>query len=77
MKIHLRQIPADGLHLEDEEECPLPQLNSEEARCAGPLRYSLDAGISEGALWANGELTSAGRVAMRPMPRNVSLSRSR
>jgi len=57
VKIHLRQIPAEGLHLEDEEECPLPQLNSQEARCAGPLRYSLDAGISEGALWANGELT--------------------
>jgi len=57
MKIHLRQIPAEGLHLEDEEDCPLPQLNSEEARCAGSLRYVLDAGISDGALWVNGELT--------------------
>ncbi len=57
MKIHLRQIPAKGLHLEDEEECRLPQLDRSEARCAGPLHYSLDAGISEGALWANGELT--------------------
>ena len=57
MKIHLRQIPAEGLHLEDEEECPLPQLDPEEVRCAGPLRYSLDVGISEGALWAKGELT--------------------
>ena len=26
-------------------------------RCAGPLRYALDVGISEGALWANGQLT--------------------
>src|SRR5262244_3877581 len=57
MKIHLRQIPPEGLHLEDEEDCPLPQLNSEEARCAGLLHYVLDAGISEGALWVNGELT--------------------
>ena len=57
MKIHLRQIPAAGLHLEGEEECPLPQLDPKEARCAGPLRYTLDAGISEGALWADGELT--------------------
>jgi uncharacterized metal-binding protein YceD (DUF177 family) len=57
MKIHLRQIPAQGLHLEGEEDCPLAQLDPEEARCAGLLRYQLDVGISEGALWANGELT--------------------
>ena len=57
MKIHLRQIPAQGLHLEGEEECPIPQIDPGEVRCAGPLRYALDVGISEGALWANGELT--------------------
>ncbi len=56
VKIHLRQIPADGLHLEGEEDCLIPQLDPKEARCAGPLRYTLDLGISEGALWANGEL---------------------
>ena len=57
MKIHLRQIPAGGVHLEGEDDCLLPQMSSEEARCGGPLRFSLDAGISEGALWVNGELT--------------------
>lgn len=57
MKIHLRQIPAEGLHLDGEEDCPIPQLDPEEAQCAGPLRYALDVGISEGALWANGALT--------------------
>jgi uncharacterized protein len=57
VKIHLRQIPVEGLHLAGEEECPLPQLDREEARCSGPLRYELDAGISEGALWVKGELT--------------------
>ncbi len=57
MKVHLHQIPADGLHLEGEEECPLTEMNAEEARCAGPLRYVLDVGVSEGALWVNGSLT--------------------
>jgi uncharacterized protein len=57
VKIHLRQIPAEGLHLEGEEECPIPQLEPEEVRCAGQLRYALEVGISEGALWANGTLT--------------------
>jgi len=56
MKIHLRQIHADGLHLEGEEECPIPDLETEGVRCTGPLRYSLEVGISEGALWASGEL---------------------
>ena len=56
MKFHLRQIPAEGLHLEGEEDCPIPQLDPAEVRCAGPLRYALDAGISEGALWVNGAL---------------------
>jgi uncharacterized protein len=56
VKIHLRQIHADGVHLEGEEECPIPDLATENVRCAGPLRYSLDVGISEGALWASGSL---------------------
>lgn len=56
MKIHLRQIPADGLHLEGEEECPIPDLAAEDGRCTAPLRYSLDMGIAEGALWATGSL---------------------
>jgi uncharacterized metal-binding protein YceD (DUF177 family) len=56
MKVHLRQIPADGLHLEGEDECPIQDLGAEDVECAGPLRYSLDVGISEGALWANGWL---------------------
>ena len=56
MKIHLRQIYAEGLHLEGEEECPIPNLEAEDVRCPGPLRYSIDVGISEGALWASGSL---------------------
>ncbi len=56
MKIHLRQIQADGLHFEGEEECPVPELTAEGVSCTGPLRYSLDAGISEGGLWVTGSL---------------------
>jgi uncharacterized metal-binding protein YceD (DUF177 family) len=56
MKIHLRQIPDDGLHLEGEEECPIPELTAEDVVCTGPLHYSLDLGISEGSLWATGTL---------------------
>jgi uncharacterized protein len=56
MKVHLRQIPADGLHLEGEEDCPIQDLASEDMECAGPLRYSLEVGISDGAVWASGTL---------------------
>ncbi len=56
MKVHLRQIPDEGLHLEGEEDCPIPELEAEDVICAGPLRYSLDVGVSEGALWGNGSL---------------------
>jgi uncharacterized metal-binding protein YceD (DUF177 family) len=56
MKIHLRHIHADGLHLEGEEECPIADLAGEDVHCTGPLRYALDLGIAEGALWATGSL---------------------
>jgi uncharacterized metal-binding protein YceD (DUF177 family) len=56
VKIHLRQIPAAGAHFEGKEDCPIQDLEQDEARCAGPLEYNLDIGISEGALWANGSL---------------------
>jgi uncharacterized metal-binding protein YceD (DUF177 family) len=56
MKIHLRQIPADGLHLEGEEKFPIPDLEAEGVVCTGPLRYSLELGVSEGSLWVTGHL---------------------
>src|SRR4051794_11700142 len=56
MRIHLRQIPSDGTHLQGEEPCPIADLQSDEFECSAPLRYNLDVGISEGALWANGTL---------------------
>lgn len=56
MKVHLKQIPAEGLHLEGEEACPIPDLEPDGTRCAGPLHYNVDLGVSDGALWANGVL---------------------
>jgi Uncharacterized ACR, COG1399. len=59
MKVHVKQIPAAGLHLEGEEECPISELDAEGIRCAGPLHYSIDIGISSGALWGNGSLSQS------------------
>jgi DUF177 domain-containing protein len=57
MKVHLKQIPPQGLHLQGEEDCPIQELASEEIRSAGPLRYDIDVGVADGGLWANGSLS--------------------
>jgi uncharacterized metal-binding protein YceD (DUF177 family) len=56
MKVHLKQIPATGLHLEGEENCPVKELETENVRCVGPLQYNLDLGLSGDSLWVNGVL---------------------
>ena len=56
VKIHLKQIPPEGLQLEGEENCPLVDLEGEDFQCAGPLHYDMEVGVSNGALWANGRL---------------------
>jgi uncharacterized metal-binding protein YceD (DUF177 family) len=56
MKVHLKQIPIEGLHLEGEEECPITEFEAEEIRCVRPLSYNLDIGVSGSALWATGSL---------------------
>jgi uncharacterized protein len=57
MKVHLKQIPTQGLHLEGEEECPIQELESEGIRCAGRLHYDVDVGVAGSGLWANGSLS--------------------
>jgi uncharacterized metal-binding protein YceD (DUF177 family) len=57
VKIHLNQIPPGGLHFEGEEDCPIREIEPEGIRCAGPLHYNINVGVSEGALWASGVLT--------------------
>jgi uncharacterized protein len=56
VKIHLKQIPVEGLHLKGDEDCLISGLEAEGIRCAGPLHYNIDVGVSAGALWANGSL---------------------
>jgi hypothetical protein len=57
VKIHLRQIPAQGLHLDGDEDCPIHDLEPEGIRCAGPLHYNIDVGVAGGALRARGSLS--------------------
>src|SRR5438045_4056084 len=57
MKVHLKQIPAAGLHLEGEEEGPISEVDAEAIRSAGPLHYNIDIGVSSRALWANGSIS--------------------
>jgi hypothetical protein len=59
VKVHLKQIPTEGLHLEGDEECPILELETEGIRCAGPLHYRIDLGVTGGALWASGSLSQA------------------
>jgi uncharacterized metal-binding protein YceD (DUF177 family) len=57
VKIHLKQIPAQGLHLDGDEDCPIHDLEVEGIRCVGRLHYNIDLGIAGGALWATGSLS--------------------
>jgi len=57
MKIHLKQVPAQGLHLDGDEECPIHDLETEGIRCAGPLHYNIEVGVAGDGLWARGSLS--------------------
>ena len=56
MKVHLNQIPSEGLHLEGEERSAVLDLNDAQLRPAGPIQYTLDVGLSGGGLFATGRL---------------------
>ena len=54
MKIHLKQIPELGMHIEGEEDAAF--LDAPDYKPLSPLRYSLDVGLSGGGLFATGRL---------------------
>ena len=56
MKIHIRQVPPEGRHIEGEEPAAILDLSELGMVPLTPVRYSLDAGLSEGGLFATGEL---------------------
>ena len=56
MKVHVLQIPEDGLHIEGEEPSEILDLHDGRIRTTGPIEYSLDLGLSEGGLFATGTL---------------------
>jgi len=56
MKIHTKQIPLEGKHFEGEDPATILELNDADTVALTPVRYSLDVGLSEGGLFATGEL---------------------
>ena len=56
MKVHIRQIPLEGLHLEGEEKGIEFDTGDEYVKCLTPVNYSLDVGLSETGLFATGTL---------------------
>src|SRR5437867_28836 len=57
MKVHVLQIPAEGMRYEGEEPSSVLELDSDRARAIGPIQYALDVGLSDGGLFATGRLS--------------------
>ena len=63
MKVHVRQIPADGVFLEGDEETDILELTPDEQIMAvGPVHYALDVGLSEGGLFATGSVSADAKL---------------
>ena len=57
MKVHLLQIPSEGLHLEGEEDHDILDLPPGDlVQPAGMVQYSLDVGMNADGVWATGEV---------------------
>ena len=56
MKVHLNQIPPEGLHVEGEDPAEILELHDPNVTPAGPVRCSLNVGLSDGGLFATGEV---------------------
>jgi uncharacterized metal-binding protein YceD (DUF177 family) len=56
MKVHINQIPPEGLHVEGEESSRMLDLHEEAVRPVSEVRYALDVGLSDGGLFATGRV---------------------
>src|SRR6266566_8682557 len=56
MKVHLKQIPAEGIHLEGKEETDILELQENQIRPLQPVEYSLDIGVSGSGMFVTGSL---------------------
>ena len=56
MKIHLNQIPTEGLHVEGTEANTLLDLKDAGIHPLSDVHYALDVGLSEGGLFATGQV---------------------
>ncbi len=56
MKVHLNQIPAEGLHVEGSENASMLDLKEADIKPLGDVQYSLEVGLSDGGLFATGEV---------------------
>ena len=56
MKVHLNQIPHEGIHLEGEDPAAILDIEDPLIIATGPVRWALDIGLSDGGLFATGKL---------------------
>jgi uncharacterized metal-binding protein YceD (DUF177 family) len=56
MKVHLNQIPIEGRHVEGTESSKILDLHEPTIQPLSDVQYALDVGMSEGGLFATGEV---------------------
>jgi uncharacterized metal-binding protein YceD (DUF177 family) len=56
MKIHLNQIPSEGMHVEGTEPSKILELHERSVQPVSDIEYSLEVGLSDGGLFATGQL---------------------
>jgi uncharacterized metal-binding protein YceD (DUF177 family) len=56
MKVHLQQIPTEGKRYEGELSNSILDLRENDIQPVSPVSYSLDIGLSEGGLFATGQI---------------------
>ena len=58
MKLHIHQIPEEGLHIEGEDPASILDLGDSDMTPVAPIAYRLDVGMSDGGLFATGQLST-------------------